>query len=124
MLFNKVDLEYDLNKTIIGAEGSIGFIDSDNKLRQFIFTINNIDENLENSFNWLVPAKDLFWAIDIENIGTYHHQIFNFAVTYFVENPNDYLWLDSTKWVYSAEEIIKLSQLPYCPKWLYERVQF
>ncbi len=123
ILFNKVELEYNSNKVIVGAEGSIGFIDSDGKLQQFIFTISNTDEYSESSFDWLVPTKGLFWAIDIENIGMYHRQIFNFAVSYFAESPNDYLWLDSAKWVYSAKEIKMLSQLPYSPKWLYEKIQ-
>ena len=91
ILFNKVELEHNSNKVIVGAEGSIGFIDSDGKLQQFIFTISNTDEYSESSFDWLVPTKGLFWSIDIENIGMYHRQIFNFAVSYFAENPNDYL---------------------------------
>ena len=62
-------MEYDSNKNIVGAEGCIGFVDSDNDLKQFLFTINNIDAYSEDSFEWLVPGKKLFWAVDIENIG-------------------------------------------------------
>lgn len=51
ILFNKVELEYNSNKVIVGAEGSIGFIDSDGKLQQFVFTISNTDEYSESSFD-------------------------------------------------------------------------
>ena len=69
MTINNINMEYDSNKNIVGAEGCIGFVDSDNDLKQFLFTINNIDAYSEDSFEWLVPGKKLFWAVDIENIG-------------------------------------------------------
>ena len=97
-------------------------VNNTDNLKQFLFTINNIDEYSENSFEWLVPEKRLFWAIDIEDIGGYHRQVFDFATKYFRENLSDYLWLDSLKWAYSAKEIETLSQLPYSPKWLYEKL--
>lgn len=122
MIISNMDMEYDSNKIAIGAEGCIGFVHSDNNLKQFLFTINNIDEYSENSFEWLVPEKKLFWAIDIEDIGGYHRQVFDFATKYFCENLNDYLWLDSLKWVYSAKEIETLSRSPYSSKWLYEKL--
>lgn len=122
MTVNKMNMEYDSNKNIVGAEGCIGFVDSDNDLKQFLFTINNTDAYSEDSFEWLVPGKKLFWAVDIEDIGRFHRQIFNFAINYFLENLNDYLWLDSLKWAYSAIEIKSISQLPYSSKWLYEKL--
>ena len=48
MIINNMDVDYDSNKIAIGAEGSIGFVNSDNNLKQFLFTINNIDEYSEN----------------------------------------------------------------------------
>lgn len=122
MIFNKVEIKYELDGKFTEAEGCIGFIDDDNTIQQFLFTINNIDEYSEDSFEWLVPGKKLFWAIDIENIGDHPCEIFKFAVQYFFENSNDFLWLDSLKWAYSAKEIIQLSQLPYDSKWLYEKL--
>jgi len=122
MLVSKMNMEYDSNKTVIGAEGCIGFVDSDNELKQFLFTINNTDEYSEDSFEWLVPNQKIFWAIDIEDIGGYHRQVYNFAIKYFSENLSDYLWVDSLKWAYSAMEIRTLSRLPYNPKWLYEKL--
>ncbi len=103
----------------------VWFQDPNSISTQFLtntFTINNIDEYSENSFEWLVPEKRLFWAIDIEDIGGYHRQVFDFATKYFCENLSDYLWLDSLKWAYSAKEIETLSQLPYNSKWLYEKL--
>lgn len=122
MILGKLNIEYDSNKIVVGAEGVIGFTDSNNNLKQFLFAINNTDIYLADSFEWLVPGKKLFWAIDIENIGNYHRQVFNFAVKYFLEHLSDYLWLDSLNWVYNAIEIKILSQLPYSSKWLYEKL--
>lgn len=87
-----------------------------------MFTINNIEAYSEESFEWLEPGKKLFWAIDIEDIGGYHQQVFNFAVTYFSENTNDYLCLDSLEWTYSAKEIQKLAQMPYSSEWLCNKI--
>ncbi len=122
MILNKLEIRYDSNEKIIDAEGSIGFIDSKHELQQFAFTVNNIDIYSEKSFEWLVPGKNLFWAIDIEDIGEYHQQVFEFAIEYFYENTNDYLWLDSLEWAYSAKEIQKLAQIPYCSQWLYNKI--
>ena len=122
MIFNKVEIKYELDEKFAEAEGCISFINDDGNIEQFLFTINNIDEYSEDSFEWLVPGKKLFWAIDIENIGNYPYEIFKFAIKYFSENSNDFLWLDSLKWAYSAKEIEMLSQLPYNSKWLYEKL--
>lgn len=122
MIMSKLDMEYDSNKNVVGADGCIGFVDSNSDLKQFIFTVNNTDEYSENSFKWLVPEKKLFWAIDIEDIGGYHHQVFDFATKYFCENLNDYLWLDSLRWAYSATDIETLLRTPYSSKWLYEKL--
>lgn len=122
MILNKLEIRHDSNEKVIDAEGSIGFIDSKHELQQFVFTINNTDAYSEESFEWLEPGKKLFWAIDIEDIGGYHQQVFNFAVEYFSENTNDYLWLDSLEWTYSAKEIQKLTQIPYNSEWLYNKI--
>lgn len=121
---NKMEIEYDLEKKIIGAEGYISFMDyTDHSIKPFLFTINDIDAYSEDSFEWLVPGKRLFWAIDIEDIGGYPRQIFKLAINYFLEDPNDFLWLDSLRWAYSAKEIEMLSKMPYQENWLYEKVQ-
>lgn len=121
MFLKKIEIEYDVNKKFLNAEGGIEFVEND-ELKQFHFTINDIDEYSEESFEWLLPGKGMFWAIDIEDIGECHRQVYDFATEYFFENKNDYLWLDSLRWAYSADEINKLSHLPYNPMWLYKKL--
>lgn len=122
MYLKKAIPEYDKDKKFIAADGCIGFVDDAGQECRFLFTVNDIDEYSDGSFEWLIPGKRLFWAIDIENIGNYHHQVFDLAKKYFSENPEDHLWLDSLKWSYSADEIEGLSRSPYDPMWLYKKL--
>lgn len=122
MILSKLETRYDSNEKVINAEGSIGFIDGKHEWQQFVFTVNNIDIYSEESFEWLEPGKKLFWAVDIEDIGEYHQQVFKFAMEYYSKNINDYLWLDSLEWAYSGKEIQKLAKMPYSSEWLYHKM--
>ena len=88
--------------------------------RQCGFTIERPTASSYDSFTWLVHKKNYFGALDLQYLGGDFEFAFQFLVQYFKqeENKRDYLWIDDTEWVYTAEEITWLSRRPYDPEWI------
>ncbi|MNW66208.1 hypothetical protein D3C74_446550 [compost metagenome] len=92
-------------------------------MKYFTFNVNAIEEDSLDSFTWLTQDENYFWALDIENIKYEDYEfIYKFVVEYFKDNPEDYLWFDDAEWCYTADDIFRLSQRPYNPKWCSEKV--
>lgn len=114
----------------ISAEGTLSEVDEstfksiENKdnLKYFTFNVNQVEEDSIDSFTWLTQDENYFWALDIENINHEYKFIFRFVVEYFKDNGEDYLWFDHAEWYYTAEDILKLSQMPYNSKWCSEKI--
>lgn len=114
----------------ISAEGKLSEVDEftfknmDNKdnLKYFTFNVNQVEEDSIDSFTWLTQSENYFWALDIENINHEYKFIFRFLVEYFKDNGEDYLWFDDAEWYYTADDILKLSQMPYDPNWCSEKI--
>ena len=72
----------------------------------------------------LIHKKNYFRALDLEYPGGDFEFAFQFLSQYFnlEENSLDYLWVDDTDWVYSAEDIMWLSRQPYHPEWHYKKL--
>ncbi len=88
------------------------------------FTIQKPTAESYDSFSWLVHEKDYFWALDLQYLEGDFAFAFQFLAQYFKleENIHDYLWVDDTDWVYSADEMIWLSSQAYRPEWTYKKL--
>ncbi|UOK64505.1 hypothetical protein MT997_08535 [Paenibacillus sp. OVF10] len=123
-----VDLDPDNN--FQSAEGTLSEVneetlsntDDEETIRYFTFNVNKVVEDSYDSFTWLTHSTDYFWAVDIVNINHEYEFIYRFVVEYFQHNREDYLWFDDAEWYYTADDILKLSQRPYNPKWCSEKV--
>ncbi|MCL1852953.1 MAG: hypothetical protein FWF88_07965 [Peptococcaceae bacterium] len=91
------------------------------KIKRFLYGVNVPGKSDYDSFTWLVNDPNYFEAIRINNPWSYDEGefIFRFVVSYFEDNPDDYLWHDSASddFYYTAEDIKKLSAMPYNPMW-------
>ncbi|MFC9706634.1 hypothetical protein ACFTRD_00580 [Paenibacillus sp. NPDC056933] len=124
----KVDLDTDNN--FLSAEGTLSEVDevtlmnteNEEGIRYFSFNVNRVVENSYDSFTWLTQDENYFWAIDIENINHEYEFIYRFVVEYFKDNVEDYLWFDDADWYYTADDILKLSQRPYDPRWCSKKI--
>ncbi|WP_338591300.1 hypothetical protein V6669_04995 [Paenibacillus sp. Y5S-9] len=123
-----VDLDPDNN--FQSAEGTLSEVneetlsntDDEETIKYFTFNVNKVVEDSYDSFTWLTHSTDYFWAVDIVNINHEYEFIYRFVVEYFQHNKEDYLWFDDAEWYYTADDILKLSQRPYNPKWCSEKV--
>ncbi|WP_405171719.1 hypothetical protein MHI12_04890 [Paenibacillus sp. FSL H8-0280] len=123
-----VDLDPDNN--FQSAEGTLSEVneetlsntDDEETIKYFTFNVNKVVEDSYDSFTWLTHSTDYFWAVDIVNINHEYEFIYRFVVEYFQHNMEDYLWFDDAEWYYTADDILKLSQRPYNPKWCSEKV--
>jgi hypothetical protein len=92
--------------------------------KTFLFRINVPDQY--NGSSWLTNDPNYFEAIYINNPGRYDEGefIFRFVVSYFEDNPDDYLWYDSSgdDFYYTATDIKKLSTMPYNPSWYWKKL--
>ena len=88
------------------------------------FNIERPTDTSYDSFTWLIHKKNYFRALDLEYPGGDFEFAFQFLSQYFnlEENSLDYLWVDDTDWVYSAEDIMWLSRQPYHPEWHYKKL--
>ena len=102
-------------ETLLGSE-------DEDTIRYFTFNVNKVVESSYDSFTWLTQSTDYFWALDIVNINHEYEFIYKFVVEYFKDNPEDYLWFDAAEWYYTADDILRLRQRPYNPKWCSEKV--
>ncbi|MGQ8870651.1 hypothetical protein [Paenibacillus sp. TSA_86.1] len=96
--------------------------EDEDTIRYFTFNANKVVESSYDSFTWLTQSTDYFWALDIVNINHEYEFIHKFVVEYFKDNPEDYLWFDDAEWHYTADDILRLRQRPYNPKWCSEKV--
>ncbi|MEK5166564.1 hypothetical protein NYE69_30100 [Paenibacillus sp. FSL R5-0527] len=118
------------NGNFLSAEETLSEVDevtfqnTENKdsLKYFTFNANNIEEDSYDSFTWLTQNKYYFWAIDIENINHEYEFIYSFVIEYFKENSEDYLWFDDDDWYYTADDILKLSHMPYNHEWCSKKI--
>ncbi|MDM5279688.1 hypothetical protein ACN9MH_05030 [Paenibacillus silvae] len=125
-----ITVELDPDYNVQSAEGTLSEVDEETLLntededtiRYFTFNVNNVVENSYDSFTWLTQSTDYFWALDIVNINHEYEFIYRFIVEYFKDNLEDYLWFDDAEWYYTADDIFRLSQRPYNPKWCSEKV--
>ena len=96
------------------------------KVKTFIFVINVPGKSDYDSFTWLINDPDYFVAIRINNPMRYDKGefIFRLMVSYFEDNTDDYLWYDGADgyWYYTADDILKLSKMPYNPLWSVEKL--
>jgi len=125
------DMEYDETNTAKGGQGALCEMDQatlmtfdtfdSQKIKRFLFRVNVPGKSDYDSFTWLVNDPNYFESIYIKNPCSYDEGefIFRFVVSYFGDNPNDYLWYDSADddFYYTAEDIKKLSTMPYNPSW-------
>lgn len=76
------------------------------------------------SFTWLIQKKNYFWALDLQYLDGDFRFAFQFLSQYFnlEENRRDYLWIDDTDWVYTAEDMRWLSRQPYHPEWSWKKL--
>ncbi|MGO4532652.1 hypothetical protein AB4Z30_26515 [Paenibacillus sp. 2TAF8] len=125
-----IKLKYD-GQLFLSGEGTLSEVDESkfkslqNKenLKYFIFNVHPIEEDSFDSFTWLTHDENYLWALDIENIQYEDYEfIYKFVIEYFKDNPEDYLWFDDAEWYYTADDILRLSQKPYNPKWCSEKV--
>ena len=88
------------------------------------FSIERPTDTSYDSFTWLVQKKNYFWAFDLQYLSGDFNFAFQFCAQYFnlEENSRDYLWIDDTEWVYSAEDMIWLSRQLYRPEWSYQKL--
>lgn len=115
---------------IISAEGTLSEVDESTfksiedkeNLKYFTFNVNQIEEDSYDSFTWLTQHENYFWAMDIENINLEYEFIYKFVIEYFKVNVDDYLWFDDADWYYNADDILKLSHMPYDPRWCSEKI--
>ena len=126
MLINrKYNDEYNGHECI---EGSICEIYTDNPNRENsrnTFCCQFVIEDFDGiNIDWLDIGDDHFQAISLEVFRTeqYDKFFFDFAISYFEDNYNDYLVYDSEEWAYSANEIMKLKDIPYNESWMYEKL--
>ncbi|MCP1182357.1 hypothetical protein [Paenibacillus sp. 1781tsa1] len=123
-----VDLDPDNN--FQSAEGTLSEVneetlsntDDEETIRYFTFNVNKVVEDSYDSFTWLTHSTDYFWAVDIVNINHEYEFIYRFVVEYFQHNREDYLWFDDAEWYYTADDILKLSQMPYDPNWCSKKI--
>lgn len=125
-----ITVELDTDQNFQSAEGILSEVDEETLLssededtiRYFTFNVNKIVESSYDSFTWVTQSTDYFWALDIVNINHEYEFIYKFVVEYFKDNPEDYLWFDDAEWYYTADDILRLRQRPYNPKWCSEKV--
>jgi hypothetical protein len=123
------NMEYDKANVVKGGEGALCGVDKETLITSDSFDRQHIKEYLfrvkvpdkYNISDWLVNNQNYFEAIRIINPCSYDEGefIFRFVVSYFEDNPKDYLWYDSASddFVYTAADIKKLSTMPYNPMW-------
>lgn len=125
-----INLKYDKDGGFHSAEGTLSEVDEatflstedEESIRYFTFNVNRVKENSYDSFTWLTEDEQYFWAMDIENIKQEYEFIYSFVLEYFKKNSEDYLWFDDADWYYTADDILKLSQLPYNPEWCGKKI--
>jgi len=124
-------MDYDEVGKSLGGEGALSEIDQatlltydsydSHQTKTFLFGVNTPEESDYDSFTWLVNEPNYFEAVYIRNPFRYDDGefIFHFVVKYFEDNPDDFLWNDSTseKFFYTASDIKKLSTMPFDPMW-------
>ncbi|WP_251317090.1 hypothetical protein [Flintibacter muris] len=92
--------------------------------RTYGFNIERPTGTSYGSFAWLIHKNNYFWAFDLQYLHGNFEFAFRFLSQYFnlEENSRDYLWIDDTDWVYSAEDMVWLSRRPYNPEWTYKKL--
>ncbi len=117
----------------VTLEGTLSEVDAEtlqsnfergNKNRTCGFNIERPEDTSYGSFAWLMHRENYFWALDLQYLGGDFGFAFQFLSQYFnlEENSRDYLWIDDTDWVYSADDMLWLSQQPYNPEWSYKKL--
>lgn len=71
----------------------------------------------EKKFDWLSKGSKLYDVAFVEKIRNYNKRIvFEFIYEYLKLNPKDYFWAEDD-WVYTLEDMERLSQLPFDENW-------
>ena len=84
-----------------------------------MFGIEIPTEHSRGSWTYLVGDPNYFRAIYIDNPWDYDDGefVFRFVVSYFEDNPDDYIWFGGDSWCYTAADIKELSTRPYDRMW-------
>ncbi|URZ16569.1 hypothetical protein [Clostridium felsineum] len=85
------------------------------------FYIDEINESYTdmNEFDWVLKGDKLCKIAFIENVIDNEQIVFKFIHEYLKINPQDYFWVEDD-WVYTFEDMEKLSKLPYDECWCYK----
>lgn len=85
------------------------------------FYIESVEEKYadDQAFDWVLNGGKLYQVAYIEKIRNNKQIMFKFIHEYLKINPQDYFWVEDD-WVYTLEEMERLSKLPFDENWCYK----